>query len=363
MALASRSNRAGFPARRLLAVTMVAGALFSGSITVGSAAWGDPNDPVIVDPSDPDAVLAQFQDLSRQAEVTSEGVNQAQVDYDAKLAAQQAAEQAAVAAQAEVTRLSGEQAVLQVTVDKLVRANYQGARTNSLFAMLVSESPDQLLDQMSALKIVNDDTVAQVASFRQVKAAADSAAAAATTASDAATAAATEANTTLADLQQQLGELQSKADEVRALYASLTAPQLAVIAGNPLPPESVAAMIPAVPNGANGAAVQAALTKVGSPYGWGATGADEFDCSGLMVWSYNQIGRSIPRTSQAQLAGGTPVSRDQLQPGDLIGYYSGITHVAMYVGNGMVVHASTYGVPVAVVPVDSAGPYVSAVRY
>ena len=81
-----------------------------------------------------------------------------------------------------------------------------------------------------------------------------------------------------------------------------------------------------------------------------------------MVWSYQQMGKSIPRTSQAQLAGGTPVPMDQLQPGDIVGYYPGVTHVGMYIGDGQVVHASTYGVPVAVVPLNSM-PVQGAVRY
>ena len=74
------------------------------------------------------------------------------------------------------------------------------------------------------------------------------------------------------------------------------------------------------------------------------------------------MGKSIPRTSQAQIAGGTPVPLDQLQPGDIVGYYAGITHVGMYIGEGQVVHASTYGVPVAVVPLHSM-PVQGAVRY
>nr|WP_255549636.1 NlpC/P60 family protein [Corynebacterium sp. TAE3-ERU12] len=105
------------------------------------------------------------------------------------------------------------------------------------------------------------------------------------------------------------------------------------------------------------------MTKVGAPYEWGATGPGSFDCSGLMYWAYSQIGISIPRTSQAQLSGGTPVSRSELQPGDIIGYYPGITHVGMYVGNGQVIHASDYGIPVQVVGIDQAGPYQGAVRY
>ena len=81
-----------------------------------------------------------------------------------------------------------------------------------------------------------------------------------------------------------------------------------------------------------------------------------------MVWAYQQVGKSIPRTSQAQLAGGQPVSIDALQPGDVIAYFPGATHVGMYIGDGKIVHASDYGIPVQVVPADSM-PIAGAVRY
>lgn len=109
-------------------------------------------------------------------------------------------------------------------------------------------------------------------------------------------------------------------------------------------------------------AVQAALSKLGAPYSWGATGPDAFDCSGLIYWAYQQQGMTVPRTSQSQLAGGTPVSRDQLQPGDVVGYYPGVTHVGMYIGDGKLVHASDYGIPVQIVDVDSM-PWAGAVRF
>lgn len=116
------------------------------------------------------------------------------------------------------------------------------------------------------------------------------------------------------------------------------------------------------PSGNYAGAVAAAMSKLGSPYGWGAAGPNVFDCSGLMYWAYQQIGVSIPRTSSAQIAGGTPVSLDALQPGDIIGYYPGVTHVGMYIGNGQVVHASDYGIPVQVVPLNSM-PISGAARY
>ena len=100
--------------------------------------------------------------------------------------------------------------------------------------------------------------------------------------------------------------------------------------------------------------IQAALSRIGSPYSWGASGPSAFDCSGLVMWSFQQAGISLPHSSQALAQGGQPVSMDQMQPGDLITYYSDASHVGIYIGDGMMVHASTYGTPVRVAPVDNA---------
>lgn len=90
-------------------------------------------------------------------------------------------------------------------------------------------------------------------------------------------------------------------------------------------------------------AVAAAKSKIGDPYVWGASGPNSFDCSGLTSWAYKQAGKSLPRTSSAQSQVGQKVSFSNLQPGDLIFFYSPVSHVAMYVGNGTVVEAPTAG--------------------
>ncbi len=108
-------------------------------------------------------------------------------------------------------------------------------------------------------------------------------------------------------------------------------------------------------------AVQAAESKIGAPYVYGASGPDSFDCSGLVQWAYKQAGISLPRTSYDQAAAGTPVSADSLAPGDVVSFYDG-SHSGIYVGNGNVVHASTSGVPVKVAPLASM-PFDGARRY
>jgi cell wall-associated NlpC family hydrolase len=108
--------------------------------------------------------------------------------------------------------------------------------------------------------------------------------------------------------------------------------------------------------------LDAASTRVGSPYVWGATGPNSFDCSGLTSWAYNQAGISIPRTSQAQIGGGTKVAKSDLQPGDIVAFYSGASHVGIYAGNGQVVHAPYSGTSVSYAPLDSM-PFYGATRY
>ncbi|WP_224390854.1 C40 family peptidase [Pseudonocardia sp. ICBG1293] len=109
-------------------------------------------------------------------------------------------------------------------------------------------------------------------------------------------------------------------------------------------------------------ALAQAKQQLGKPYKWGATGPSAFDCSGLMVWAFEQIGVDLPRTSSAQSQmDGTPVSKSQLKPGDMVFFYSPVSHVGIYAGNGKVLHASTSGEPVKYSDID-AMPFHNAVR-
>jgi cell wall-associated NlpC family hydrolase len=118
----------------------------------------------------------------------------------------------------------------------------------------------------------------------------------------------------------------------------------------------------AAANGAAQKAIDTALAQVGDPYSWGATGPNAFDCSGLTSFSYKAAGVTIPRTSKAQSTFGTPVSKANLQPGDLVFFYSPVSHVGMYIGNGQMVHAPSSGSTVKVVKVDSMPSFAGARR-
>ncbi|MFG2337111.1 NlpC/P60 family protein [Streptomyces yangpuensis] len=100
-------------------------------------------------------------------------------------------------------------------------------------------------------------------------------------------------------------------------------------------------------------AVAFAYGAIGKPYVWGATGPGSFDCSGLTQAAWRSAGVSLPRTTYTQINAGRRVSRDQLAPGDLVFFYSGITHVGLYVGNGQMIHAPRPGSTVRLAPIDS----------
>jgi len=124
----------------------------------------------------------------------------------------------------------------------------------------------------------------------------------------------------------------------------------------------VAAAPAAAPNHAAQVAVDTALAQRGDAYVWGATGPNAFDCSGLTTFAYKAAGVNLPRTSRQQATAGVHVDRGNLKPGDLIFFYSPVSHVGMYIGNGQMVHSSTAGKPVSVASVDSFPGYNTARR-
>lgn len=105
------------------------------------------------------------------------------------------------------------------------------------------------------------------------------------------------------------------------------------------------------PTGRAGIAVRAALSRLGRPYVWGATGPNQFDCSGLTQWSYNQAGIHLSRTTYQQIHEGIPIPRWQVRPGDLIFPHAG--HVQMSIGNNLVVEAPHAGATVRISPLGS----------
>jgi peptidoglycan DL-endopeptidase CwlO len=111
-----------------------------------------------------------------------------------------------------------------------------------------------------------------------------------------------------------------------------------------------------------GGAVGYAMSQLGTPYVWGGAAPGGFDCSGLVMWAYAQVGVALPHSSYAQWGYGVPVSTDQLEPGDLV-FFNGLGHVGMYIGGGQFIEAPHTGAFVQISNLaDRMGDYVGARR-
>ena len=384
--------------RRTRGVAIGAIVMLSASMLWTGSAIANPDDPTTADQAQ-----QAYLDSSHRAGALNEELLVAQEKESAATAAATAAGEQVTAsvsavesAKAQETQADAAAASYQAKVDAFANASFRGARLDGMSVMLTAGSAEDFLDQMSSLDRVAadsqqtlDEAIAARDTAAQAKAQADAAAAAAAQAKADADAAAASAQKATADVTSRKSDLDAEAARYKALYDSLSqqerdAAEAAQVQANTTanaaaaPAEaasrsetrtdiaagsSSAEPAPSAPagSGAAAAAVAAALSKVGSPYVYGAAGPNAFDCSGLTSWAWAQAGVSIPRTSGGQ-AGLPSVPLSQLQPGDLVTYYSPVSHVAMYIGNGQVVHASTESRPVYVTTVSGAGPNASGHR-
>ena len=157
-----------------------------------------------------------------------------------------------------------------------------------------------------------------------------------------------------ATLQNKLGLLARGEEASRGTERSFATRQAKATATlNDLEAKRIAAM--------GGPAVAYAKSKIGDAYVYGAAGPSAFDCSGLTMAAWSQAGVSLPHSSSAQYSSGRHISESELQPGDLVFYYSPISHVGMYIGNGQIVNALNPGAGVRISGLHDM-PYVGAVR-
>lgn len=351
---------------KFLSCKPVVGAIVG--LTAFSAVW---TGVAFADPAED--TLAKLHELSRQAEQLTESMHSAELDLDKKLQLQTEADQKHNNDLAALDAAKARLATYQGAVNKLAAAMYMGGRTDGLNAILTATSPQNLIDKLAVQRVMAIEMAQQMQGFRRANQEAVTVEEVSAKSAAEAKTAADEAAAVRADLQRKQSELQTQIGAVKARYAMLTAAQQAALAAPAAPPPAVLAAAPEAlmgdvaslaalprPGGGSGAgatAVQAALTRLGSPYVWAAAGPGAFDCSGLVMWAFQQAGVFLPHSSQALAAGGQPVSMDQMQPGDVVTYYSDASHVGIYVGDGMMVHASTYGIPVAVESVNNAPIY------
>ncbi|GAA3357684.1 C40 family peptidase [Saccharopolyspora gregorii] len=299
----------------------------------------------------------QLKELGRQAEELTEAYKKAQDDHAARQdelgRANAEAEQAGrttADARAEEERFRGQ-------VDQFVHASYQGARMSKLSALLVSESPNEFLDRSSALDVLardNDDAVTKLAG---ATAQAERGEREARSAHERAARAEADAARLEGEIAGKKDEMDAQIAKVKQQYESLTEQEQDSLSGGGSKVGSL------IGSGAAIKAVNAALSKQGSPYVFGAKGPSQFDCSGLVQWSFKQAGVSLPSSTQSQISEGEKVSQSEMKPGDVIFFYSSGSHDGIYLGNGKMVHAPTEGQTVTVEEVKYMGQINSVRRF
>ena len=291
-----------------------------------------------------DLVAAKAHDLERLTE-------QFDTARD-RLGRQQATAQAAAEA---LTQTRVRLAAARRQVRGIARSTYADGRLSSVRVLLTSDSADDVVQRLSTLDMIAER---QGAVLGQAATAADSAAKAEATARKAAA----DARAGYEDADAERQQLQAEIDEYRAEFDRLSAQErlasVAMAEGRASRDERPApTAVGRVVAGTRTEqiAVDTALAQLGKPYVWGAAGPDSFDCSGLVLFAYEAAGVSMPHSSALQATMGRPVTRAELQPGDLVAFYSPVSHIGIYIGNGQMVHAPTSGDVVRVAGIDAVG--------
>jgi cell wall-associated NlpC family hydrolase len=296
--------------------------------------------------------LAQYKKLTDQASQVNEDLLAARTDLAKKRKQLTKANTDLAAAKKTMAQAAADEEQFRGKVDVLTNASFQGARFNKLSALLTGSSADDFLERASALGVLasdNEEALSKLTGAVNLAADAQAKAAAAQKSARDATAA---AKTLLGKISKSKTDLDKKIQKVQSAYNSLSGADQQTLAG----PEDNSVYLG--PPGAGGTAAEVAMQQRGKPYVYGAEGPDTFDCSGLTMYAYAAANISLPHSSRVQYTMGKPVSSGDFQVGDLL-FYGGsadtIHHVGMYIGDGMMVHASTEGVPVKTTDAPNGG--------
>lgn len=314
--------------------------LVSGSALIAAVGFM-PSTPANAEPDIKD-VQARVDRLYREAEQASERYNEAKLEL--------------TSLKRDLGLLKADQGrqddrlekVRRQVQDSVIR-QYEGQSLSAMGQVVLSDDPQKFLSQLSTMSAYNDmqdqlfDDYATELKSLDIR-------------SDATAKRAAQ----VATLEQELGDekdtIDKKLAEAKTLLGELQAKEREEILsrGSTRTP-SVSA------SGRAAAAVSYAMAQVGKAYVYGAAGPNAFDCSGLTMMAWAQAGVSLPHSSSAQYSSGPHVAESDLQPGDLVFYYSPISHVGMYIGNGLIVNAENPSSGVRVTGLHSM-PYVGAVR-
>lgn len=327
------------PHRRMLATTApraavgVTAAALASVTLLSESANAAPAKPSIAE------VKAQIDDLNQQAEVATQNYDQAME----KTKTQAAKTNQLLAQVAQKTQQMND---TRRVLGQFANEQYRGGGIDPTVQLLLSPDPEAFLDQSHTLDQLSATQAQALKTFRtqQEQASVQRAQA---------TASLNQLTTAQSQLAAQKTTVQNKLAAAQKLLNSLNAEQRAKIASMDKGSSSTSSYTYSGPaTGRAAAAIKFALAQRGKPYVYGATGPGSYDCSGLTQAAYKAAGVTIGRTTYDQAKDGVAVSKADLQPGDLVFFYSGLSHVGIYLGNGQIVHAPHTGAFVEVAPLS-----------
>jgi cell wall-associated NlpC family hydrolase len=319
------------------------------------------------------AEQAKAAQIEAQIQQTGQQVDALDQRYQAALAKKAAIDAQISATTAQIDRSLGTIAKDKATLHSAAIEAYVTGGASVATDALFSGSQTSALDSSVYSQVVTGDlntsmanlhtAVAQLDAERQTLSAEDAQAAQAVATAHLAyqqgQALETQLRSALAQLKGQIATLVARQRAAENAAAQAAAQAVLSSAG-----QSSAPAPPPAAGGAGDLAVRAAESQLGVPYVWGAEDPGVgFDCSGLTAWAWGQAGVYLPHYSGAQMADSTPVPISDLQPGDLLFYGpGGATHVAMYVGGGMMIEATFPGTVVRIDPVRFGSTFAGAGR-
>jgi cell wall-associated NlpC family hydrolase len=282
---------------------------------------------------------AQLEQVQHEAEALTEEWHAAKDALAARQSELETLRAAVEPARAAVDAARAEEELYRQQVDAVAMSTFEGGNLDQFNALLGSGSPQDFLDQMSALETLAadyedalDTLLAVVDQTGRAQADADAAAARAQGAAD-------EATKAEQDLAARKRDAEMRIKEAEELLERLSPQERRDRNG----PDEGGPSGPILGSGAGVEALRAAQTQLGKPYRWGSEGPGSYDCSGLTSWAYRQAGVTLPRSSSQQARVGSAVSWDEMRPGDLVFYYSPVSHVGIYAGDGKMINAPQTG--------------------
>ena len=296
--------------------------------------------PVAVSSAKPDP---NVKDLKSQASKLHDQMEQLTEQYNGLKVRYQQATRAATVAEENAKRQDSALQIVQQRVGQLAATSYMNGGIDPSVAFATAKDPQAMLDQASTLNYFAAQDGTKVQTLAQ------------------AMQAAVRARKAAQDRASQVKDLQTQLDQRKKKLSDLYSGIRDKIAKKD--PTQLASLPPIVGGSSKAQrALALALAQRGKPYVWGAAGPSTFDCSGLTMWAYGKVGINLPHYTGSQWNSGTHISSvSQLQPGDLVFFYSDLHHMGMYIGNGMMVHAPHTGDVVRVAPM-AGRPFAGGVR-